>query len=76
MDGEVLTTRVIALSGDRVIVHNGVLSVNGETVANGNFLHNMDFIVEDGYCFIMGDNMENVFYGNIRKDTIQAKVWF
>lgn len=81
--------RVVAVPGDRVIIEDGVLKVNGETlegfpafseIANPG-LAREEIILEDEY-FVMGDNCNNsedsrvVSVGNIKKENMIGKVQF
>jgi signal peptidase I len=62
--GTYYVKRIIALGGDHLIIKNGVVKVNGNTMnelyTNGNYTEgNIDTIVPQDTVFVMGDNRGN-----------------
>lgn len=83
-----LIKRVIANQGDHVLIKDGHVYVN-EVEIKQNYLPegvvtdgNIDMIIEDGFCFVMGDNRPNSLdsrypeVGPISYDSIIGKVVF
>ena len=79
--------RVIGLPGDRVVIADGVVSINGErlpetyiggveTVCQG---RNCDVTVPEGMVFLLGDNRRNSSdsrdFGPVAMDAIEGKAW-
>ena len=54
--------RIIGLEGDQIVIENGVIRVNGVTLAEDYVTtgmtskHDGTYVVEDGCVFVMGDN--------------------
>ena len=79
--------RVIGLPGDHVQIHDGKVYINGKVldepylkpgvVTDGGTFR--DFVVPEGYLFLMGDNREHStdcrVFGCIPIDKIESKVW-
>jgi signal peptidase I len=60
---EELIKRVIGLPGDRVMVQNGQMAVNGEMLNEPYIaqapLYSGEWTVDEGYLFVLGDNRNN-----------------
>lgn len=81
--------RVIALSGEHVKIEEGKVYINGEELQENYLQPNVettsldgpftDFIVPEGYVFLMGDNRTQSTdcrrFGCIPMDKIESKVW-
>lgn len=81
--------RVIGLAGDKVLINDGKVYINGEqleetyleknvrTVAKNTYL--TEFTVPDGYIFAMGDNREHSTdcreFGCIPIEKVEGRVW-
>lgn len=82
--------RVIGLPGETVLIHDGIISINGETyIENNNFpkianagLAKDEIKLGANQYFVLGDNRNNsadsrfADVGNIEGNLIIGKVWF
>lgn len=84
--GEQIVKRVIGVSGDHIVVENGVLFINGEEMIEpylgSDFYDSFDVTVPKGHVFVMGDNRlvsldsRDPNVGCIPKTEIQSKMLF
>ena len=82
--------RVMGVPGDSIIIEDGVLKINGETVEafpafsdiNYAGLASEEIVLGEGEYFVMGDNCNNSEdsrsgnIGPVTKDMIEGKAWF
>ena len=80
--------RVIAAPGDRLVIENGLVYLNGDIleedyIKHGHTSGNISVTLGEGEYFIMGDNRQESFdsrsFGVVRKTDISGKVflrWF
>lgn len=87
-DGHYSIKRVMGVPGDSIIIEDGVLKINGETVEdfpafsdiNYAGLASEEIILGEGEYFVMGDNCNNsedsrvASVGNIKRDNMIGKV--
>lgn len=58
---EIVIKRVIAMSGDRITVKNGVLSVNNLVYSKYHCKQIQEFVLKDNEVFVVGDNADESF---------------
>jgi len=77
--------RVIATPGDRLVIENGIVYLNGNAINEDYIKHShtlgsVDITLGEGEYFIMGDNREESYdsraFGLVRKSDISGKVFF
>jgi signal peptidase I len=82
--------RVIGVAGDHITVKEGFVFINGAKLAEPyvvgpitscmSDLYCADFVVPDGYIYVMGDNREQSFdsraFGPVPLDNVIGKAWF
>lgn len=83
---EMIMKRVIGLPGDHIVIHDGIVNINGndiqEDYINKDKKYNGKFDVPEGKLFLLGDNRPNSadsrFWMNpyIGKESIKGKVVF
>lgn len=81
---ETIMKRVVGLPGDHIVIHNGIVNINGsdikEEYANNDSQYNGKFDVPEGKYFLLGDNRTNSldsrYWKNpyIGKESIKGKV--
>ena len=79
----VMVKRVIALEGDQVAIHDGVVTVNGQTLeepyAQGITEDDLDVTVPVGEVFLLGDNRQKSTdsraFGSVPMAQVQGKVF-
>jgi signal peptidase I len=71
------THRIIAIPGDRVVIQDEYITVNGEEPYNPYIFEakDMDIIVPEGRLFQKGDN-EETMYGLVDRELLIGKVIF
>ncbi len=71
------THRIIAIAGDKVVIKNGLVSVNGSPalypLLNG--VNDFEYTVPEGHVFQKGDN-KNTIFGPVPINDIHSKVIF
>ena len=80
----VMVKRVIALEGDQVAIHDGVVTVNGQTLeepyAQGITEDDLDVTVPVVEVFLLGDNRQKSTdsraFGSVPMAQVQGKVFF
>lgn len=83
---ETLIKRAIGLPGDHIVIHNGIININGEDIkedyVKNNELYNGVFDVPEDKFFFLGDNRANSNDARkwknpyINKESIQGKAIF
>lgn len=83
--------RVIALPGEKIMINEGKVHINGQLLAEsyiadnvytsgGQFLQEgKEYLVPEGHYFVMGDNRPNSsdsrYWGAINKKSISGRAW-
>lgn len=83
---ERLIKRVIGLPGDHIVIHDGIVNINGEDIkedyVKNNEVYNGTFDVPENKFFFLGDNRENSYDSRkwinpyIDKSCIEGKAVF
>lgn len=83
---ETLIKRVIGLPGDHIVIHDGIVNINGndttEDYVKNNMKYNGTFDVPENEFFFLGDNRSNSWDSRrwkkpyIDKDSIKGKAVF
>ena len=81
--GRYIIKRIIAKPGDTLVIENGLVSVNGESVEFGNFdyvLGSVSVTLDDDYYFLIGDNhmfsTDSRYFGEFHRRDIKGGVLF
>ena len=80
--GNKVIKRVVAVEGDRVLIENGNLYINGvrDISSDYYYIEDMDIVVPDNCYFLLGDNRAQSYdsrhYGCVTRKEIVAKYMF
>src|SRR4051812_30033774 len=85
----ILVKRIVAVAGDRVDIHDGLLRVNGSMAVEPYLLPGtlipaatpeIELVVPEGSVFVMGDHRQNSFdskaFGPVPIATLVGRAWF
>ena len=77
-DKKYIVKRIAALPGDKVMVENGKIFINGEEVTSDYVNGNLDITLGGEEYFVLGDNREHSLdsrsFGPLNKNDIEGKI--